>query len=70
MTTEARAWVIAGGKLKKTNLKLCRFTTYNVLNTKRINDTKPNEPTNEAIYSSHDSATKTMCDVFFDCYCN
>ena len=37
--------------------------TCNVLNSQRLNDTEPNEPTNEAIYSSHGRTTKPMCGV-------
>ena len=39
--------------------------TCNVLNSQRLNDTEPNEPTNEAIhvYLSHGRTTKPMCGV-------
>ena len=37
--------------------------TCNVLNSQCLNDTEPNEPKNEAIYSSHGHTTKLMCGV-------
>ena len=34
--------------------------TCNVLNIQRLNDTEPNEPMNEAMYSLHGRTTKLM----------